>query len=588
MSSNVDEFCAITGCNSATATSFLTVCNNDLQMAVNMYISDPSAVPVDASPEYRLPIPQRTERLIPMELPQYIPSSRRATRSAFSASTRSPFDDSPSDSGSDGDDVVDLCSPSENGTVSSTSTTIESNHQTGNHQAGDSNDTHSAATTSHTTCLPSSAAVPSTTEASLEQNGGTSHRAKKSATSAANRRKKGILRQLFAPPTDLFKGSLREAYEAARRQKKWLLLSLHEEACFDCHILNRDVWKDYRVADLIKRNFVFVQVDVNSPDGVMYRTRHSYINSATQICILNPVTGEQEVMWNHVKDPTSMHTILTEFLLHTPFPGDSPRDTSPEGLASSGGLSRLRRTHARDSSSDPPSKRPRGNEVSSLSSHLASVSFTPSDSELEVPVSPGFTVLDLTEEEQLQMALQASAAETAGCSSSSGPVNTSSTSASAADAPSPKLSGEAEAGRQHRRNNTNGVTDANSVETSPGQSSPTEDCVIVSVDLNSAATASSSSASLTTSSFHLPKPSDPAQALRIALRLPSGTREVLELDPNMHLSTLNAYGESLGYPCAIYEFVRVYPRLRLAHLPPETPLRDSGLLTNDTLFLQER
>ncbi|VDL85744.1 unnamed protein product [Schistocephalus solidus] len=236
----------------------------------------------------------------------YIPAPRRATRSAFSTSIRSPFEDSPSDSGSGEDELVDLCSPMENGAVSSTSSTVKSNHETGNaltmdkiercgdfinsmdhwllvvlanvknarqreylvavfrHQAGDNSDSHSAATTSHRTCLLSSAAVQSTTEASLEQTNGTSHQAKASATSAVNKRKKGVLRQLFAPPTDIFKGSLKEAYEAARRQKKWLLLSLHEEACFDCHILNRDVWKDYRVADLIKRNFIFVQVSLHN------------------------------------------------------------------------------------------------------------------------------------------------------------------------------------------------------------------------------------------------------------------------------------------------------------------------------------
>ncbi|VDN18021.1 unnamed protein product [Dibothriocephalus latus] len=109
---------------------------------------------------------------------------------------------------------------------------------------------------------------------------------------------------------------------------------------------------------------------------------------------------------------------------------------------------------------------------------------------MEAPVSPGFTILDLTEEEQLQMALRASAAETAGCSTSasaSDPVNTPSTSASATNVHS--------------------------------------------------------------STRPLPKPSNPAHALRIALRLPSGTREVLELDPNMRLRV------SLLFSC----FLRLQP-----------------------------
>ncbi|VDL89216.1 unnamed protein product [Schistocephalus solidus] len=234
---------------------------------------------------------------------------------------------------------------------------------------------------------------------------------------------------------------------------------------------------------------------------------------------------------------------LTEFLLHTPYPGNSPHEMASEGVTSAEGLSRLRRTHAQDSSSDPPSKRSRGNEVSNLSSHLASVSFTPSDSELEAPLSPGFTILDLTEEEQLQMALQASAAETAGCSSSCDSVSNPSTSAAATCVPcSPRSTAlakgrvEMEAVRQRRMDCLGRVTSATSVETNPDHSLPADDCVIVSVDLNTAATAPSSSASLTTSSFQLPKPPNSAQALRIALRLPSGVRKVLELDPDMRLS----------------------------------------------------
>lgn len=51
-----------------------------------------------------------------------------------------------------------------------------------------------------------------------------------------------------------------QAHEAAHQQQRCLLVSIHDESCFDCHVLNRDVWKDYRVSSLIRKNFLFVQV----------------------------------------------------------------------------------------------------------------------------------------------------------------------------------------------------------------------------------------------------------------------------------------------------------------------------------------
>lgn len=48
--------------------------------------------------------------------------------------------------------------------------------------------------------------------------------------------------------------------EAARVRQKWILVSLYDDSCFDCRVLNRDVWKDYRIIDLIRKNVIFTQV----------------------------------------------------------------------------------------------------------------------------------------------------------------------------------------------------------------------------------------------------------------------------------------------------------------------------------------
>lgn len=46
----------------------------------------------------------------------------------------------------------------------------------------------------------------------------------------------------------------------AQENRQWLLVSLHDEGCFDCHILNRDVWKDSKIYPMIKQHFTFIQV----------------------------------------------------------------------------------------------------------------------------------------------------------------------------------------------------------------------------------------------------------------------------------------------------------------------------------------
>lgn len=48
--------------------------------------------------------------------------------------------------------------------------------------------------------------------------------------------------------------------QAAKQQKKWLLVNIQTEAEFDCHRLNRDVWKDEMVQNIIECNCIFWQV----------------------------------------------------------------------------------------------------------------------------------------------------------------------------------------------------------------------------------------------------------------------------------------------------------------------------------------
>ncbi|VDP47603.1 unnamed protein product [Schistosoma curassoni] len=96
---------------------------------------------------------------------------------------------------------------------------------------------------------------------------------------------------------------------AAQEKHQWLLVSIHDEGCFECHLLNRDVWKDPKIYQLIKRHCTFVQIPVDSSEGLRFRSSYSYVQSASHIAILDPFTGEQKMMWTHLNDPKIVYDV---------------------------------------------------------------------------------------------------------------------------------------------------------------------------------------------------------------------------------------------------------------------------------------
>ncbi|VDP45881.1 unnamed protein product [Echinostoma caproni] len=70
----IESFRQFTGADAETARSFLNLCEDNLEMAVGLYMDDPNSCSSNTNmapvlEEYRSPIPQRTERLIPVDVP---------------------------------------------------------------------------------------------------------------------------------------------------------------------------------------------------------------------------------------------------------------------------------------------------------------------------------------------------------------------------------------------------------------------------------------------------------------------------------------------------------------------------------------
>lgn len=69
------------------------------------------------------------------------------------------------------------------------------------------------------------------------------------------------LNDLFAPPIHLIHtaGGFQGARNVAKNARRWLLVNLQNDSDFSCHALNRDVWRDELVENLVREGFIFWQ-----------------------------------------------------------------------------------------------------------------------------------------------------------------------------------------------------------------------------------------------------------------------------------------------------------------------------------------
>jgi hypothetical protein len=69
------------------------------------------------------------------------------------------------------------------------------------------------------------------------------------------------LSTMFAPPTHLMHraGGFLGARNFAKDARRWLLVNIQSDADFACHALNRDVWRDELVENLVREGFILWQ-----------------------------------------------------------------------------------------------------------------------------------------------------------------------------------------------------------------------------------------------------------------------------------------------------------------------------------------
>ena len=109
------------------------------------------------------------------------------------------------------------------------------------------------------------------------------------AAAASNQRN---LSTMFQPPTHLTHraGGFLGAKNFAKDARRWLLVNIQTDDDFACHALNRDVWHDELVENLVREGFVLWQSMSTSPEGMTYVQRYK-VEGYPHIAIIDPRTG---------------------------------------------------------------------------------------------------------------------------------------------------------------------------------------------------------------------------------------------------------------------------------------------------------
>lgn len=122
------------------------------------------------------------------------------------------------------------------------------------------------------------------------------------------------LANLFRPPFDLIRSlRLESAKEEAILEQKWLLVNIQDSREFQCQILNRDLWSNQDVKQIVKSNFLFLQYPHDSSAGLEYIQYYPF-EDYPHISILDPRTGEQLKTWNKSISPTEWLVEVQDFL----------------------------------------------------------------------------------------------------------------------------------------------------------------------------------------------------------------------------------------------------------------------------------
>ena len=133
--------------------------------------------------------------------------------------------------------------------------------------------------------------------------------------------KANTLAEMYRPPFELISRlPWDEAREQGKGNQKWILVNIQDPSIFDCQLLNRDIWKNPGIKETVQENFIFMQYSKDDQRGnqyMQYYFQNKDLDSAyPHIAIVDPRTGEQVKKWSGPPAPKAPDFLmqLHEFL----------------------------------------------------------------------------------------------------------------------------------------------------------------------------------------------------------------------------------------------------------------------------------
>ncbi|KAF9998939.1 hypothetical protein BGZ79_007419 [Entomortierella chlamydospora] len=113
------------------------------------------------------------------------------------------------------------------------------------------------------------------------------------------------LADLFKAPLDMMaRGDFEQSRNVAKNETKWLMVNIQEAGVFACQVLNRDLWSDASVKEIVKENFIFLQFYSDSVEGKKYAAYYP-LKTFPHIAIIDPRTVSEFLDRHSLTDSAS-------------------------------------------------------------------------------------------------------------------------------------------------------------------------------------------------------------------------------------------------------------------------------------------
>ncbi|KAF9582423.1 hypothetical protein BGW38_000227 [Lunasporangiospora selenospora] len=304
-SEDILQFCAITSADPEVASSYLTVCDGDIERAISLYMESGGAdLRGIVSPTNNNTSSNSGNR-----------GSRRS-RSASNERNSGGYDDAFDQ------DAALARSLQEQDNIRAP---IAPRHEM---LLGDEYDTHTGpgyGGSSRSRGAPSVFLPPDST---LGVDAFRDFRAEAATMGGETSPRTSKLADLFKAPLDIMtRGDFEHCRKLAKDNNKWLMVNIQDPTVFACQTLNRDLWSSQKVKEVIRESFVFLQeAHVEGKKYIAYYPLKTY----PHIAIIDPRTAERMLYWSKSMDPDQFLEEVGDFLHMHSLADSSSKPSQPK------------------------------------------------------------------------------------------------------------------------------------------------------------------------------------------------------------------------------------------------------------------